>query len=137
IRAAKELKTTWTEWEGLPGSENLDRHVRDGALDRDETIVNKGDPSNALAGTAKQLSALYVWPCQSHASLGPSCAVADVRPDGTTIWTASQGPHGMRTSFSRIFGIPDDKLRVILLVCYGSFADNGNDDCGADAPLVS
>ena len=91
IRAAKELKATWSEREGLPGSENLDRHVRDSALDRDETIVNKGDPANALPGTAKQLSALYVWPCQSHASLGPSCAVADVRPEGTTIWTSSQG----------------------------------------------
>ncbi|HYR45263.1 MAG TPA: molybdopterin cofactor-binding domain-containing protein [Terriglobia bacterium] len=137
IRAAKELKTTWTEWEGLPGSENLDRHVRDGALDRDETIVNKGDPANALAGAAKQLSALYVWPCQSHASLGPSCAVADFRPDGTTIWTASQGPHGMRTSFSRIFGIPEDKLRVIFLDGAGSYGGNGNDDAAAEALLLS
>ena len=137
IRAMKELKTVWTESEGLPGSENLDRNVRESALDRDETIVNRGDPAKALPGTAKQLSALYVWPIQSHASLGPSCAVADVRPQGTTIWTASQGPHGMRTSFSRIFGIPEDKLRVIFLDGSGSYGGNGNDDAAAEALLLS
>ena len=137
IRAAKELKTSWTESQTLPGSDNLDVHVRNSAPDRDETIVNKGDAAAAFAGAAKQLSALYVWPIQSHASLGPSCAVADVRPDGTTIWTASQGPHGMRTSFSRIFGIPEDKLRVIFLDGSGSYGSNGNDDAAADALLLS
>jgi nicotinate dehydrogenase subunit B len=137
IRAAKELKTTWTESQSLPGSDNLDVHVRNSAPDRDETIVNKGDAAAAFAGSVKQLSALYVWPIQSHASLGPSCAVADVRTDGTTIWTASQGPHGMRTSFSRIFGIPEDKLRVIFLDGSGSYGSNGNDDAAADALLLS
>ena len=137
IRAAKELKVTWTEEQGLPGSDNLDRHVRESVPDHDETIVNKGDPAAALPGTAKQLSALYVWPIQSHASLGPSCAVADVRSEGTTIWTASQGPHGMRANFSRIFGIPEDKLRVIFLDGSGSYGGNGNDDAAADALLLS
>src|SRR5204863_1362767 len=137
IRAAKELKVTWTEEQGLPGSDNLDRHVRESAPDHDETIVNKGDPAATLPGTAKQLSALYVWPIQSHASLGPSCAVADVRPEGTTIWTASQGPHGMRANFSRIFGIPEDKLRVIFLDGSGSYGGNGNDDAAAEALLLS
>jgi len=137
IRAAKELKVTWTEEQGLPGSDNLDRHVRESVPDHDETIVNKGDPAAALPGTTKQLSALYVWPIQSHASLGPSCAVADVRPEGTTIWTASQGPHGMRANFSRIFGIPEDKLRVIFLDGSGSYGGNGNDDAAADALLLS
>src|SRR5437773_2058481 len=102
-----------------------------------ETIVNKGDPAAALPGTAKQLSALYVWPIQSHASLGPSCAVADVGPEATTIWSATQGPHGMRANFSRIFGIPEEKLRVIFLDGSGSYGGNGNDDAAADALLLS
>jgi CO/xanthine dehydrogenase Mo-binding subunit len=137
IRAAKELKVSWTEWEGLPGHENLDSSVRSSAPDRDETIVNKGDFAAALPATTRQLSATYVWPCQSHASLGPSCAVADVRAEGTTIWTASQGPHGMRTNFSKIFGIPEDKFRVIFLDGSGSYGGNGNDDAAAEALLLS
>jgi nicotinate dehydrogenase subunit B len=131
IRAAKALKTTWSESQTLPGNERLDEFVRATAIERDETIVNRGDPGTALPSTAKQLSATYWWPFQSHASLGPSCAVVDFRPEGTTIWTASQGPHGLRASFARVFGIPEDKLRVIFMDGSGSYGSNGNDDAAA------
>ena len=136
VRAAKTLKATWSESQTLPGSDGLDRTVRASAIERDETIVNRGDPGNA-ASAAKQLSATYWWPFQSHGSLGPSCAVVDFRPEGTTVWTASQGPHGMRTNFSRVFGIPEEKLRVIFLDGSGSYGSNGNDDAAADALLLS
>src|SRR5438067_1171958 len=69
VRAAKEIKAVWSDWEGLPGSEGLDRYVRQAPVDHDQTILNKGD-----ANAPKQLSATYYWPYQSHASLGPSCA---------------------------------------------------------------
>ncbi|HMF00981.1 MAG TPA: molybdopterin cofactor-binding domain-containing protein [Terriglobia bacterium] len=137
VRAAKALKTTWSESQTLPGSERLDGFVRATAIERDETIVNRGDPATALPSTAKQLSATYWWPLQSHASLGPSCAVVDFRPEGTTIWTASQGPHGLRANFARVFGIPEDKLRVIFMDGSGSYGSNGNDDAAADALLLS
>jgi nicotinate dehydrogenase subunit B len=137
VRAASELKAAWTEWQGLPGSEDLARHVREAAVDRDEALVSRGDPAAALPGAAKQFSATYSWPCQSHASLGPSCAVADVRADGTTIWTASQGTYGMRANFAKVFGIPEDKLRVVYLDGSGSYGGNGNDDAAADALLLS
>jgi nicotinate dehydrogenase subunit B len=138
VRAARELKTTWTEWEGLPGSDNLDRHVRESAVDHDETVVSKGgDPEPVLVSAVKQFSATYSWPCQSHASLGPSCALADVREDGATVWTASQGTYGQRGQLSRIFGMPEEKLRVIFLDGSGSYGGNGNDDAAADAFLLS
>src|SRR5262249_17780335 len=113
IRAAKELKVIWSETASLPGSDLLDRYVRGSDIDREQTPGNRGDRAAAMPAAAKQLSATYWWPFQSHASLGPSCAVVDFQPEGTTIWTASQGPHGMRTNFSRVFGIPEDKLRVV------------------------
>jgi len=137
IRAAKTLRATWSESLTLPGSETLDKYVRGSAIERDETLVNRGDTASSLSSASKQLSATYWWPFQSHASLGPSCAVVDFKPEGTTIWTASQGPHGMRTNFARVFGIPEDKLRVIFLDGSGSYGSNGNDDAAADALLLS
>jgi nicotinate dehydrogenase subunit B len=137
VRGARAVKATWSEWQGLPGHEDLARHVRESAVDRDQPLVNRGDPEAALPRAAKQLSATYWWPCQSHASLGPSCAVADAREDGATIWTSSQGTHGMRANFSKIFGIPEEKLRVIYLDGSGSYGGNGNDDAAADALLIS
>jgi nicotinate dehydrogenase subunit B len=137
VRAASELKAKWSEWQGLPGSDDLERHVRDSAVDHDEVLVNKGDAAAALQTAAKQLSATYSWPYQSHASLGPSCAVADVRDDGATLWTSTQGTYGLRNNLARIFSLPEEKLRVIFLDGAGSYGGNGNDDAAADAFLLS
>ena len=137
IRAARELKAEWSEWEGLAGNDGLERFTREGAVERSEQIVSKGDSSAALSAASKPLSSSYSWPLQSHASLGPSCAIADVRNDGATVWSSTQGTHGLRNSLSAIFGIPKDKLRVIYLDGSGSYGGNGNDDAAADAVLLS
>src|SRR5262249_43358759 len=137
VRASKALKAEWENTQTLPGSEMLESYTRQGAVERDEMLTSRGDPAAGLAAATKQLSASYWWPFQSHASLGPSGAVVDFRQDGTTIWTASQGPHGIRTNFSRVFGIPENKLRVIFLDGSGSYGSNGNDDAAADALLLS
>ena len=137
VRAARELKATWSEWQGLPGNDGLERFIREGAVDRHQDLVSRGDPAAALSTAAKQFSATYELPLQSHASLGPSCAIADVRADGATVWTSTQGTHGMRANLSKIFAIPEDKLRVIYLDGSGSYGGNGNDDAAADAVLLS
>jgi CO/xanthine dehydrogenase Mo-binding subunit len=137
VRAARELKATWSDWQGLPGNDGLERFIREGAVERDQDLVSRGDPAGALSTAAKQFSSTYEWPLQSHASLGPSCAVADVRADGATVWTSTQGTHGLRANLSKIFSIPQDKLRVIYLDGSGSYGGNGNDDAAADAVLLS
>ena len=89
IRASRELKTTWSDWEGLPGNAGLERFVRDGAIDRDDPVVNKGSLESGMASATRSFSAAYFWPNQSHGSIGPSCAVADARDGGATVWSAS------------------------------------------------
>ena len=49
------------------------------AIRRSSIAATRGGDAPARP---KTLSATYFWPFQSHASLGPSCAVADVRADG-------------------------------------------------------
>jgi len=138
VRAAGTLKATWNNWEGLPGHRGLDRYSRNAPLDHDQEIVNRGDAPTAARGAAKRLSATYFWPFQSHASLGPSCAVADVRADGTaTVWCASQGTHGLRANLAKVFGLQQDKLRVVFLDGSGSYGTNGTDHVAADALLLS
>ncbi|HEY3162483.1 MAG TPA: molybdopterin cofactor-binding domain-containing protein [Vicinamibacterales bacterium] len=138
VRAATALKATWNQRESLPGHEGLDRLSRNAPLERDQEVVNKGDAKGAARSAAKTLSATYFWPFQSHASLGPSCAVADVRADGTaTVWSASQGTHGLRGNLSKVFGIPQEKLRVVFLDGSGSYGTNGGDHVAADALLLS
>jgi len=138
VKGASALKATWSEAPRLPGSAGLDRWARDGAIDRDQSVVNKGDVRGALQGASKMLSASYFWPMQSHASLGPSCSVADVKADGTTtVWSASQGTHGLRNNLARVFGLPAEKVRVIFAEGSGSYGTNGSDHVAADAVLLS
>jgi CO/xanthine dehydrogenase Mo-binding subunit len=138
VRAATALKATWSNWEGLPDQATLDRYSRSAQVDQDQNIVVRGDAAAALKGAAKTISATYFWPFQSHASMGPSCAVADVRADGSaTIWCASQGTFGVRTNLARMFGLPPEKVRVIFVEGAGSYGLNGTDDVAADALLLS
>jgi nicotinate dehydrogenase subunit B len=137
IRAARELKASWSDWQDLPGSEDLERYLRESSGGSDEVVVSRGDTSAALAGADRQFSATYYWPFQSHASMAPSCAVADVKDSGVTIWSATQGVFGLRANLSRLFQIPPDKLRVIYMDGSGSYGSNGADDAAADALLLS
>jgi len=138
VRAATALKATWSERASLPGHEGLDRFSRSAPLERDQEILNRGNAADVSRRAARTMTATYFWPFQSHASLGPSCAVGDVRADGSaTVWTASQGVHGLRGNLSKVFGIPQDKLRVIFLDGSGSYGTNGTDHVAADALLLS
>ncbi len=91
----------------------------------------------ALASAKTTMAATYFWPCQSHASLAPSCAVADVRGDAATIWTSSQVTYGMRATLSRVFGLVPEKVRVVFIEGSGSYGTNGADHAAADAVLLS
>jgi nicotinate dehydrogenase subunit B len=138
VRAARELKTTWSEWQGLPGNDGLERFLRESPVDRDQVIVGKPRGDTKISPTpTRQLWATYFWPNQSHASLGPSCALADWRADGLTVWTSSQSTHGQRASFAKLFELPEAKVRVIYKEGAGSYGGNGNDDAAADAVLLS
>jgi CO/xanthine dehydrogenase Mo-binding subunit len=137
VRAAGALKTTWSDAQNLPGSDGLDRWTRAATPDRDLAVVARGDAPAALAGAAKRISATYFWPFQSHASLGPCCAVADIRGDGGTVWSSSQGTHGLRGNLSRVFGLNPARVRVVFLDGSGSYGTNGGDHVAADAVLLS
>lgn len=145
VRAARELKATWTDWHGLPGHDNLEPYLREGVVERDQTVVDQGaagplgdgELEAALAAAPRTFAATYFWPCQSHASLGPSCAVADVRGDAATIWTSSQVVYGLRGTLSRVFGLTPEKVRVVFVEGSGSYGTSGADHAAADAVLIS
>src|SRR5262249_31770810 len=79
----------------------------------------------------------YYWPMHSHASMGPSCAIADVGKGKATIWSASQATHRFRETIARLLEIPRDQVRVIYVDGAGCYGMNGHDDAAADAALIS
>ncbi len=137
VRAMRALKAQWSEWNGLPTQTELLASLRAGPFVSNEAIVKKGEASAAPPADAIALKATYYWPIHTHGSIGPSCAVADVKPDSATIWTASQGTHGNHASFARFLGLPRDKVRLIYVEGSGCYGMNGHEDAAADAAILS
>lgn len=137
VRAAATLKAQWSDWQGLPEHKNLETFVREGAIERDETPVKRGDTKTAAAQGAKKFSGTYYFPYQGHASMGPSCAVADYKDDGLTVWTGSQSTHLFRTIFAQSFGLPEGKVRLIYVDGSGCYGQNSHEDAAADAAILS
>jgi len=136
VSATKLLKARWSDPASLIGAAAVRESLRAGPFAGDETLVKKGDVAAALAGATK-VSAEFYWPMQSHASMGPSCAVADVRGGKATIWSASQATHRFRETIARALELPKDAVRVIYLDGSGCYGMNGHDDAAADAALLS
>lgn len=137
IRAAKELKINW----GAPAGafpDDLYQHMRAAQPKATREQPAKGDAAAALASAAKKVEASYQWPFQAHATMGPGCAVADVRADGvSTVWSGAQKPHALQKGIAEMLGIADDRVRVIWVEAAGSYGRAGDEDVAADAALLS
>jgi CO/xanthine dehydrogenase Mo-binding subunit len=139
VRAARALRARWSAGTGLPDHAALAVAVRATRVVRDQDVARQGDLSalGAPGPGVRTLGATYWWPVQTHGSLGPSCGVADVRPDGATIWTPSQATHRFREAFARILDLPRETVRLIYLDGAGSYGQNGAEDAACDAALLS
>ena len=139
IRAAQALKVTWADPEpAFPAQSHLYDHMRTVAPKASRETVNKGDAATALTSSARKIEATYQSPFQSHATMGPGCAVADVHLDGlTTVWSGGQKPHALQQGFAELLHVPPEKVRVIWVEDAGSYGRPGFEDAAADAVLLS
>jgi CO/xanthine dehydrogenase Mo-binding subunit len=78
IQAANDLKVRWSKWARLPTMANLHKYIRNTPSLEDAVVSSVGDAEAALANAPRPFSASYTSALQTHGSIGPSCAVADV-----------------------------------------------------------
>jgi CO/xanthine dehydrogenase Mo-binding subunit len=136
IAAAAALKVSWEGGAELPGVDALAAALKTAPATERVAQAN-GDVEAALATAARTASAEYFVPFQMHASIGPSCAVAGVRPDAATLWSATQSSFLTRASVAALLGLPADQVRLIWAEGSGCYGHNGADDVTADAALLS
>ncbi len=135
-QAMRELRVTWKPWPGLHNLSDLEGAIRANPS-KARQLIDNGDVDAAIAGADLQLARNYVWPYQMHASIGPSCAVADWTSHAMTVWAGTQNPHVLRADLSRLMGLPDVAINVIRMETAGCYGRNGADDVAADAALLS
>lgn len=138
VRAAQLLKVRWSEPKNpFPSFEKVYDHIRSAPTVTREQSPPKGDVAAAFKDAARVVEAEYEWPFQSHASMGPGCAVVDARPDRATLWTGTQKPHYARDGVARLLGLPPEKVHGIWVIGPGSYGRNDAGDAALDAALLS
>src|SRR5262249_3780886 len=96
IKAATALPVTCSAWNGLPKTGAWPATMRATPTSTSGHAA-RGDVDSAFASAADTLRSTYQTPFENHGMIGPSCALADVRSDGSvTVWSATQYPQGLR-----------------------------------------
>jgi nicotinate dehydrogenase subunit B len=134
--AMRALKVTWRDWPGSVPLGDLANALRHNPSTR-RVLVERGEVDAAIAGAAQPMQRTYVWPYQLHASIGPSCALADWHPDRMTVWAGTQNPHVLRADLATLIGLPDTAIDVVRMEAAGCYGRNCADDVAADAALLS
>src|ERR1700757_2571889 len=143
IQAADQVagSTKWTEWKGLPGNAKLHQHLREEAGWTSAPVskgdANKGDVAPALGSAHKKHSATYQLSYMKHAPIGPTMAVADVKPDGTVhIHTHNQNPQALRGEIAVMLGTSPDHVIVHTYPGAGHYGRSNGGNAGAEDEAV-
>ena len=153
-QALRELRVTWKPWPGMPDLGDVAQAIRDNPSTQ-RLLVDEGDVDGALAALAasgRSMKRTYVWPYQMHASIGPSCALAEWHADVPMqagaeaeaeapivlrVWAGSQSPHVLRDELAKLMGVSDVQVDVVRMEAAGCYGRNGADDVAADAALLA
>src|SRR5467141_3656012 len=136
VKAAAQLKVIWKPTPTLPNMKDVQTALRANPS-TPRTLIDKGDVDAAIAAAAKPMQRTYIWPYQMHASIGPSCAVADYQEAHIRVWSGTQNPHILLTDLARLLQRPEPEIEVIRMEAAGCYGRNCADDVSADAVLLS
>jgi nicotinate dehydrogenase subunit B len=132
--------TKWTDWSGLPGSENVTKAIRAYQWEKPASRGKAPETMAALQNARKKVSATYEQGYVRHAPIGPFVSVADVRTDGSVmIWTHSAQSQGLRARIAYMLGVPVDRVVVRWMDQSGQYGRTtlGGDGAEADAVILS
>jgi nicotinate dehydrogenase subunit B len=137
VRAAREIKATWSKSETLPDQKKIWEHVRATKIVKDDVTSNIGDTAAALATDGKKLSATYDFAIHTHGSIGPSCAITEFKDGKLISWSASQATHTLRKQLAKMFSMPVEDVRCVYIDGSGCYGRNGHEDAAADSAMLA
>jgi nicotinate dehydrogenase subunit B len=138
VCAAEKVKVQWSDVKPpLVDEKALFDHIRKSPVRKREEGKSNGSTEEAFKTAARVIEAEYEWPFQSHACMGPACAVVEFKDGEATCWTGSQKPHYVQDGISRTIGIPKEKVHAIWVVGPGSYGRSDADDAAMDAAVLA
>jgi nicotinate dehydrogenase subunit B len=139
IKAAQALKVQWSNTAPpFPPQRSLYDHIR-GATVRKRVVepAESGNVDDAFKNAARVIEAEYEWPFQSHSSMGPACALVEIKDGYATCWSGTQKSHFVRSGIAALLEMPEDSVHVIWTPGPGSYGRNDADDAAMDAAFLA
>lgn len=135
IAAAKALKqlARWSESENLPVEQPEQSWLR--TMPSQASVVDSS--AQPLENAVQSIEVNYSKPFIAHASIGPSCALAQWSGEHLTVWTHGQGSFPMRRELANLFEMPAHDITVIHADGAGCYGHNGADDAAFDAAMLA
>ena len=138
IQAAEKLKVEWSDTPPpFPDQAALYDHIRRASVRKRQIEKENGNVDEAFKSAAKVIEAEYEWPFQSHASMGPACALVEIKDGQVTCWSGTQKSHFQQQGLASTLGVPLESVRVIWKAGPGSYGRNDADDAAMDAAVMA
>jgi nicotinate dehydrogenase subunit B len=125
---------TWSPGETLPDENDLAGFLKVQPVE--STVIDTRRATTAGA-TAQTIRRQYTRPYIAHASIAPSCAMAQWDGDRVRVWTHSQGVYLLRTDLALVLKLPVENITVEHLEGAGCYGHNAADDVALDAVLLA
>jgi nicotinate dehydrogenase subunit B len=125
---------TWSSGETLPDENDLAEWLK--AQPAESTVIDR--KTAPRSGEKKRtLRRQYTRPYIAHASIAPSCAMAQWSGDRVQVWTHSQGVFLLRNDLSLVLKLPLENITVEHMEGAGCYGHNAADDVALDAVLLA
>jgi CO/xanthine dehydrogenase Mo-binding subunit len=137
VEAVAAVAPSHVAWDGVDAINPLQEEARwllqQPSIDR--TIGP--DPSFEPSPGTTRYEATYTRMHVAHASVAPSCGLAQYRDGRLTVWTHSQGVYPLRDALARTLKLDPAAISVKHVQGPGCYGHNGADDAATDAAVIA
>ena len=135
-RALAALKAEWKTEDGQPSDRELFAYLKANA-EPAEDRHGRGSVDRGMAEADHKISQTYTVAYIAHTPLEPRATVAEWTGDKLTVWTGTQRPFGVRSELAEAFGIPDERIRVIVPDTGSGYGGKHSGECAVEAARLA
>ena len=125
---------TWSAGETLPDEDRLAEWLK--AQPAESTVIDNRMASRT-SEKQRTIRRQYTRPYLAHASIAPSCAMAQWSGERVRVWTHSQGVYFLRSDLALVLKLPIENIMVEHMEGAGCYGHNAADDVALDAVLLA
>jgi CO/xanthine dehydrogenase Mo-binding subunit len=124
----------WSSGATLPDEDRLAEWLK--AQPVESTVIDTKTASHA-SEKKRTIRQQYTRPYLAHASIAPSCAMAQWNADRIHVWSHSQGVYLLRADLALVLKLPVENITVEHMEGAGCYGHNAADDVALDAVLLA